>query len=279
MKLAWITGADGLIGNALRSQAAQYAPEWTVRGVTRRDFDLTDHQAMEHAFLAERPRLVIHCAAMSKSPACQADPSLARRVNVEASARLAGLAFEIPFLFFSTDLVFDGRRGDYDESAGINPLSVYAETKAAAEQLILANPKHTVIRTSINGGTSPAGDRGFNEELRRQGRTMTLFTDEFRSPIPAVVTSRAVWELVEKNQPGLYHIAGGQRLSRWEIGRLLASRWPELNPQIQPGLLKDYRGAPRSPDTSLNCAKVEGLLSFRLPGLEEWLTAHPTEVF
>ena len=189
---------------------------------------------MRAEFRLQNPQLIIHCAALSKSPECEANPALARKLNVEVTALLAELAADIPLVFLSTDLVFDGRTGNYDETAPVNPLSVYAETKAAAEQVVLANPKHTVIRTSLNGGTSPTGDRGFNEQMRRAwqaGQTLRLFTDEFRSPIPAEVTARAIWELAAQNKPGLYHVAGSERLSRWQIGQLLAARWPELKPR------------------------------------------------
>ncbi len=289
---AWITGANGLIGNELLRAATprvgtSLSPlhasiAWTARGLTRHDFDLTDYPALRRRFHEEEPRLIIHCAALSKSTACQANPTLARQLNVEVTARLAELATDIPLIFFSTDLVFDGLQGNYDESAPVNPLSVYAETKVAAEQLVLANPKHTVIRTSLNGGNSPTGDRGFNEEMRhawQQGRTLNLFVDEFRCPIAASETARAVWELAARNQPGLYHLAGSERLSRWQIGQLLAARWPQLHPKLQPGSLKGYSGAPRSPDISLNCAKAQALLSFPLPGFTSWLAAHPTVPF
>ena len=103
------------------------------------------------------------------------------------------------------------------------------------------------------------------------GRTLRLFTDEFRCPIPAAVTARAVWELVERNEPGLYHLAGAERLSRWQIGRLVAERYPRLEPRIEPGSLRDYQGAPRSPDTSLDCTRIQSLLSFPLPGLTRFL--------
>jgi dTDP-4-dehydrorhamnose reductase len=159
---------------------------------------------------------------------------------------------------------------------------VYAETKASAEQIILANPRHTVVRTSLNGGISPTRDRGFNEQMRlawQAGQRMKLFTDEFRSPIPAEVTARAIWELAAPSRPGLYHVAGSERLSRWEIGQLLAARWPQLKPRIEPGSLREYSGAPRAPDTSLNCAKAQTLLSFPLPGLTKWLAAQPDEAF
>jgi dTDP-4-dehydrorhamnose reductase len=280
--LAWITGAGGLIGNYLAQLAPRFAPAWRVRPLARAELDLLDSDAVRREFQHDRPRLVIHCAALTHTPTCQKDPELARRINVGVTALLSELAAEIPFLLFSTDLVFDGRKGNYDESAPVNPLSVYAETKVAAERIVFANPRHTVIRTSLNGGTSRTGDRGFNEQLQqafRRGQKLTLFTDEFRCPIPAVETTRAVWELIAKNCSGLYHVAGSERLSRWQVGRLIAGRWPQLNPQIEPESLATYQGAPRSPDTSMNSARAQKILSFPLPGLTQWLAENPQEAF
>ena len=280
--LAWVTGAGGLIGHHIVLGAARYAPDWAVRGWTREQLDLSNFDAVARAFAAQNPALVIHCAALSRSPACEANPQLAERINVDATRHLVELAQGIPFYFFSTDLVFDGRKGGYVESDPVNPLSVYAKTKVTAEQSVLQNGRHAVIRTSLNGGASSAGDRGFNEELRRawrEGRAPRLFTDEFRSPIAASVTARAVWELIAREAAGLLHLAGSERLSRFEIGRLVAARCPELQPRIEPALLRDYEGAPRPPDTSLNCAKAQALLGFRLPGLSEWLRENPGECF
>ena len=281
-EIIWVTGAGGLIGNYLLRATPRFAQDWQVIGLTRAQLDLTDFDAVGAAFMEDRPQLIIHCAALSRSPACQENPSLARKVNVEATTRLVELAADIPFIFFSSDLVFDGRQGNYDESARPNPLSVYAETKIAAEQVVLANPKHTVVRISLNGGASPTGDRGFNEQMRRAwqaGKTLKLFVDEFRCPMPAIVTARAIWELVAQRKPGLYHLAGSQRLSRWQMGQLIAARWPQLNPRLEPASRKDYAGPPRPPDTSLNCAKIQKLLSFPLPGLGEWLMANPNDPF
>jgi dTDP-4-dehydrorhamnose reductase len=279
----WITGGGGLIGNYLVQSAAESAPGWTIVGLSRSQLDLTDFGAVRLRFKSERPKLVIHCAALSRSPECQANPERARILNVEVTGFLSELAKEIPFIFLSSDLVFDGRKGNYDESAPVSPLGVYAETKVAAEQKVLSNPKHTVLRTSLNGGTSPTGDRGFNEQLRNvwlAGKTANLFSDEVRCPIPASVTARAIWELVGSGyQPGLYHLAGSQRLSRWQIGQLLAARWPQLNPKLVATSIADFPGAPRPTNASLACAKIQRLLSFPLPGLSEWLEAHPEVPF
>jgi dTDP-4-dehydrorhamnose reductase len=159
----WITGAGGLIGSWLVKTAPKGAGE--VIGLTRPQLDLADAAAVRETFDSQRPSLIFHCAALSRSPACEADPASARKINVEVTARLAALATNIPLVFFSTDLVFDGRTGNYDELAEVNPLSVYAETKVQAERVVLENPKHTVIRTSLNCGVSPTGDRGLDEQL------------------------------------------------------------------------------------------------------------------
>jgi dTDP-4-dehydrorhamnose reductase len=280
--IVWITGAGGLIGNYL-VQCAPIAPNgFRAKGLSRKEFELTDFKSVRQMFLKRCPGAVIHCAAMSRSPDCQANPVLARKINVEVTALLADLSSEIPFIFFSTDLVFDGRAGNYDERATPNPLSVYAETKVLAEEIVLKNPKHLVVRTSLNGGTSPKGARGFNEQMRRSwegGQTLKLFTDEFRSPIAAEVTATATWELLSQGKAGIYHIAGSERLSRWQIGQLLAERWPQLNPKIVAASCKEYPGATRAPDTSLNCGKAQKFLSLPLPGLSDWLGAHPEKEF
>ena len=280
--LVWITGANGLIGHYLVQLAPEFAPNWKVQAPTRSQLDLLDFHAVRRKFQEDRPQLVIHCAAITGIADAQANPVLARRVNVEVTELLTALAAEIPLVFFSSDVVFDGRKGNYVETDPVNPIHVYGETKVAAEQIVLKNPRHLVVRTSINGGISHAGNRAFNEQLRlawKSGRQTTLFTDEFRCPIFAGETARAIWELALQNRTGLFHVAGAERLSRWQIGQLLVRRWPELNAKIEPGSAKDFPGPPRAPDTSLNISKIQSVLSRPLPGLGEWLAVNPDEPF
>ena len=274
--LAWITGAGGLIGSHIARTAAAHAPGWRVRGLTRGDFDLTDFPEVRRQFEADLPELVVHCAAMSDPEACETQLTQTRLVNREATFFLSGLAQDIPMIFFSSDLVFDGRHGNYTEEDEPSPLSVYARCKAEAEALVMANPLHTIVRTSLTAGKSPNGNRGIEEQLRlhwARGDTVKLFTDEYRCPIPAEVTARAIWELALAKRPGIYHLAGSERMSRLEIGQLIAAKHPELNPKIEPYSLRDHDGPPRAADTSLDCGKLQQLLSFPLRGLREWLAS------
>jgi dTDP-4-dehydrorhamnose reductase len=282
MRPAWITGSNGLIGNYIVRTAGQFGSQWRLRALTRAELDIVDFKSIEREFKSGRPELIIHCAAISTVAEAQRNPGLTKRLNVEATQFLAELASDIQFVFFSTDIIFDGRKGNYNETDTPNPLHVYGESKLAAEQIVLRNPRHLVIRTSINGGISQAGNRSFNEQLRaalESGQGMTLFTDEFRCPIFAGETARAVWELAGRNCSGIFHVAGAEKLSRFQIGQLLLRRWPALKTKIEPGLAKDFPGPPRALDVSLDISKVQKVLTKPLPGLTEWLAANPREPF
>jgi dTDP-4-dehydrorhamnose reductase len=273
--VAWITGAGGLIGNYIVKTAP---PKWTARAITRADVDLLNFEKVNLLMSVEKPAAIIHCAALSKNPQCDADPATAMRVNKDATGNLAASAAaeKIPFVFLSSDLVFDGRKGNYTESDSPNPISIYGRSKANAEEIVLSNANQAVVRTSLNAGHSPTGDRAFNEEMRaafKAGRTLNLFEDEFRCPIPAEVTARAIWEIV--GESGIFHLCGAETLSRYQIGELLAANHPELNPKIERGTLRDYKGSPRSPDTSMDCSKIQAKLSFRLPKFSDWVRAQP----
>ena len=277
--VVWITGAGGLVGSYLVRTALRWAPDWDARGLTRQDVDLTDETAVRRLWQEHQPAAVIHCAAISRPAVCEQAPELATKINVGATALLASLASEVPLLFFSSDQVFDGRQGRYVETDRINPINRYGETKAAAEEIVLSNPRHTVVRLALTAGTSSTGDRSFVEDMRRSvaaNLCLTLFTDEFRSPVPAGVVARAVWELIAQKQSGLYHLGGAERLSRMEIGEALAMKYPELASRLQPGSVTVYHGPPRPPDLSMSCEKLQSLLSFPLTGFRSWITSCPS---
>jgi dTDP-4-dehydrorhamnose reductase len=273
--IAWVTGAGGLIGSHI-ARTTNHSGCFRVVGLTRGALDLTDHLAVRRRFHEDSPALVIHCAALSTAAGCDRDPGAARSVNIDATAHLAELCSSIRLVYLSTDLVFDGGKGHYSETDPVNPLNLYAETKVAAERSVSTNPRHLILRTSLNAGNSPTGDRSFTEHLRRSWaghKVVRLFTDEFRCPIAVSATARAVWELALSSATGILHVAGTERLSRFQIGELLARRWPGLDGLMRPASVRDFQGPARAADCSLDCARAQGLLSFPLPRFSEWLAS------
>src|SRR5262245_4456212 len=272
--LAIITGASGLIGRYLVRTAPRWAPDWDVQGLSRACLDLADYGNVDRAWQSIKPSAVIHCAALSRTKACEQDPDLAHRVNVEATAHLAQLSRNIPFVFLSSGEVFDGKTGWYGETDEPNPINRYGRSKLEAEQVVLQNPGHTIVRIVLTAGTSEAGDRSFVEDMCRTakaGRDVALYADEFRCPLPAGVVVRAIWELVDRKKPGLYHLGGSERLSRWEIGEALLPWYPEFKGRLIKGSARNHVGSLRPADLSLRCDKIQDLLSFRIPGFREWL--------
>ena len=272
---AIVTGAAGLIGQYLVKTAPRWAPDWDVKGLARADLDLTDCVRVERAWQSIKPNAVIHCAALSRTKDCEQDPNQAHRINVEVTAHLAQLSQDIPFIFLSSAEVFDGKTGWYSETDEPNPINVYGKTKLEAERVVLQNHRHTIVRIVLTAGTSQNGDRSFVEDMcqvAKAGKDVTLYADEFRCPLPAGVIARVVWELVDRKQPGLYHLGGSERLSRWDIGEALLPWYPELKGRLIQGSARNHAGSPRPSDLSLRCDKIQRFLSFRIPGFCEWLT-------
>ena len=253
-----------------------------VIAMPRSVVDLRNHNEVRQLFNQVPPDGIIHCAAISNTGLCETQPELADEVNVGTTRLLAELAEGIPLVFLSTDIVFDGLKGSYKEDDVCAPINVYGMTKREAERLVLKNPMHSILRLSLNGGISPTGDRGFNEVLRRSfagGNEVKLFTDEYRQPIPATVTADIIWEVFLNRWAGIYHLGGAERMSRYEIGVLLAQRWPNYNPRVVPASLKEFAGGRRAPDTAMNCHRLQSLLSFEIPSLRAWLKEHPDVAF
>ncbi len=269
-----VTGASGLIGQYLLRTASRWAPQWDVRGWTHADHDVTDLAGVTAAWRALEPCAVVHCAALSRTQACERHPDLARRINVEATAHLAELARDVPFMFLSSGEVFDGQRAWYTETDEARPINVYGRTKLDAEQAVRRHARHTVLRIVLTAGTSRHGDRSFVEDMcrtARAGQNVTLYADEFRCPLPAGVIARVIWELLGRDQPGLYHVGGTDRLSRWDIGEALRPWYPELDGRLVKGSARTHTGGPRPLDVSLCCDKIQALLSFPLPAFRSWL--------
>lgn len=239
MKLV-VTGATGFLGRevclaALRRGHDVLALGGTktpsIPGVTRaRAFDLCSESALEALMLEEFPQAVVHCAALPTIEACLAEPARAQALNSAVPQKLAQLCFHLgaKLVHLSTDTVFDGATGSYQPTDQPAPLNLYGETKAAAEIEVLRYGREhaAVLRTSPIIGNSPGGDRGLHERLFaswKEGRPTTLFTDEIRQPVEVSNLADVTIELCERtNLSGLYHWAGTEAMSRYEIGERVA---------------------------------------------------------
>lgn len=193
----------------------------------KRRVDLADESATTTAVLDVFPEAIVNCAAISSPEQCEAHPAAAQTMNVTLPATLARLAHHVSgrFVHLSSEQVFDGaRREPYSPEDAAVPINLYARQKLESERAVhAAAPDFAVtLRIPLLMGNSVTGQRSTHERLFMEwaaGRTPRLYVDEYRQPCTAENVAEAMLELCERNDVrGLYHWAGTELLSRYEMG-------------------------------------------------------------
>lgn len=267
-----VTGAGGQLGSVLMRRlvrTGRSALGLTSLSGPRPDegetqaVDLLNDDSVAAIIRNARPSCIVHSAAMTVVGACFEQPAAAARMNVDVTRRLVELAAELGsrIVFVSTDLVFDGSRGGYDESSDARPTTVYGQTKLVAEQIVLAYAGGIVVRLPLMYGL-PASARTttFMTQLAalRSGTPLKLFRDEFRSPIWLEDAAAALERAGSSAFAGLLHAGGPERLSRLEIGRIAVAGLGLSAANIVDISQRDLpAGEPRPADVSMRCNRYE----------------------
>ncbi|QIR39645.1 NAD(P)-dependent oxidoreductase [Tolypothrix sp. PCC 7910] len=273
MKKLLVTGASGFLGWHICQQAK---PEWEVYGtyfanhleigdIETLKVNLTDLQELKQIFNDIKPDAVIHTAALSQPNFCQNHPQESYAINVTASCNIAGLCadYAIPCAFTSTDLVFDGLNAPYQETDSVNPLSIYGEQKVQAEIGMLERYPHTAVcRMPLMFGMATPTAKSFMQqfiETLQAGKELSLFIDEFRTPVSGKTAAQGLLLALEKVQ-GLIHLGGKERISRYDFMRQLVEVFEIPNAKLKGCRQEDIKmAAPRPKDVSLNSSKAFAL--------------------
>ena len=220
--------------------------------------DLADADATASLIARLRPDVVIHTAY------AVAD---GRRCIVEATAHVAraGATVGAGLVHLSSDVVFDGEHGPYDEHAHPDPISEYGRHKAEAETVALAAVAGAaIVRTSLITWADPLDPRSaWVADTLRAGDPITLFTDEIRCPVRLDDLAAQVWEVarLEGNaRAGVWHLVGAEALSRHDLGVVIA-RHEGLDPAGIIGRSSRTQPHPRPRDLHLTAARSDRALT------------------
>ena len=283
-----VTGANGFVAGSVLTQAGE---SWQLHALSRgvslaprqnlhwHSYD-SDAQSLTQLFRELKPDVVIHTAALADIDFCQANPVAARKVNVALTQTLAKLCADCgsKLIFCSTDTIFDGERAPYKEEDSPRPVNLYAETKVEAEKIVSALGARAVIaRLSLVVGLPVMG--AGNSFLARMlaafkaGRTVTVPAHEIRTPVDVITVGRALLELASLDHHGILHLAGNERLNRFEMAQRIARRFgfSERLVTPQPPAITPGR-APRPRDVSLANAKVCATLKTPMRSFDEALS-------
>jgi dTDP-4-dehydrorhamnose reductase len=201
--------------------------------------DISDRDSVLKSVEAIQPEVIVHAGGMTKPTACEKEPAVAHRVNVEGTAHLVEAAKDIGarFIFLSSDLVFDGNAERYDEDSPTHPLSIYGQTKVEGEELVRTGSKDFfIVRTTVMYGWSSRYTESMAEWILRglqAGRELNMYHDQYRQFIFINDLVATILELIEI-EPSLGEtllVAGPELLSRYEFAQRLAKTFglPEAN--------------------------------------------------
>ncbi len=214
-----------------------------------------------------RPDVIIHAAGSNRGEDMAAVIRQGAAHICQAAAQV-----EARLIFLSTDVIFDGTAGPYEEDEPPRPQHAYGRAKAAAEALVAAYPEHVIVRPSLIYGLA-AMDHGTASFIRTlaAGRPLTLYTDQLRNPVWVQSLSQACLELAGSPYRGILHVAGAQGLSRAEFGLRMLDWW-QIEARKGLTLAPDAEGRfPR--DCRLNTDRARRLLRTPLPGVDAVLAA------
>ena len=238
---------------------------------------LAHHPAAAATLLAplEPPAAVICVAAATNVDRCETEPALAMAINADGPAALAAATpVATPFVYFSTEYVFDGgatgpaSRGPYTEDSPTHAISVYGRSKLLGEQLVLAaRPDALIIRTTVVYGADPAR-KNFLYYLERElsvGNTVRIVTDQISTPTASDDLARATLLLLKQRATGIFHICGPDLLSRHDFA-VRAARLLNLDERlIEPITTASLnQPAPRPLNAGLRTDKLRAAIG---PGL------------
>ena len=284
MKTILVTGSNGLLGQKITEKVIKEGGVnliATAKGENRFpikerytyvEMDILKAEEVQTVIATYKPDAVIHTAAMTNVDTCEANKELAFELNVAAVITLIAACEKnnVQLIHLSTDFIFDGEDGPYDEEAAPNPLSYYGETKLLAEEAIKkSNGVWAILRTILVYGIVSDMSRSnivlWAKGALEKGNPLNVVNDQWRMPTLAEDLADACLLAVEHHAQGVYNVSGKDMMSIAELVAKVADYWG-----LNKSLINEISGA-----TLNQTAKRPGRTGFILDKSMTELKYHP----
>jgi len=269
-----ITGGSGLLGQFLNKELARHFNILTVSNAHKGNceefnsvkIDLTDVDSITQLFESFDPNVVVHAAAISNPTAAMLlPPKDVYSINVKATEQLAKLCdkHSAKLIYLSTDLVYAGYRGSLlKEEAKLIPVSLYAETKLLGE-IKIKNifDNYIILRTALLYGLSSTHSVNHFQEMYeklKNGISVPLFIDQYRTPLALHDAARIIREIIQKDfKTETFNFGGLERVSRFELGEILCKTANLDRSLLNKISLNDLPNYPAVADVSMNTDRLQ----------------------
>lgn len=276
MKRILITGGSSFVGGHLIKQASEKydvittwnTHQYDIPGMQWQNLELTKPETFSDIITELRPDVVILNAAMTQVDACEQQRELAYRTNVASVKKWVQLAgkYKYRLIFVSSDMVYDGKKGNYCEDDAVNPVNYYGETKVLAEQYIRQHCENCVIaRAALVYGTPFTNGNSFSHSTLQRinmRQSANLFFDQYRTPVLVNNLAQALLELSENWYTGTINLGGSQRINRYDFGNKMAEIFEFSSNYLKKTSMFDLKfPAERPRDVSLDISKATSILT------------------
>ncbi|GJM59896.1 SDR family oxidoreductase [Persicobacter diffluens] len=283
-----ITGANGLLGQKLVGLLAEKEVEIIATGkgnsrlpnpdtFTYVTMDICNANEVMETIKTHQPDVIVNTAAMTQVDQCETEKEACWDLNVNAVEHLikASEANNAFLLHLSTDFIFDGADGPYDEEASANPLSYYGESKLAAEELLQkSNIRWAIARTVLVYGIAHDMSRSniilWVKNSIEQGKDLKIVDDQWRTPTLAEDLAMGCWLIAEKQAEGVFNISGKDLLTPYDMAMMTCDYF-----QLDKSYIEKVDGsifqqtAKRPAKTGFNINKAREILGYEPHSFEE----------
>lgn len=277
-----ITGAFGQLGYALQttlSKNSDYELICTGRNILEGQegipIDIRNQFGLKEVINSTSPDLVVNLAAMTNVDACEKHPKLAGEINVAGLQHICD-SFSGKIIQLSTDYVFDGKSGPYNEKDQVCPVSIYGKTKLAAERILLdSNANNLVVRGNVLYDYSSYTKASFLNWVvssLKQKKEIKVVEDQYNNPTWTQSMADIIYLCISNDLNGLVHWGDADHLSRYDFSKMIAEKFSLDSKLIIPIATEDLKQVAKRPLYSgLIADKLINMLNIIPPSINDCL--------
>ena len=280
-----ITGASGFIAtylNLLRPKGLKIFLSSQKNALTNANIskiNLRDRLQMENFLVQNNISTIIHCAGDANVDSVEGNVLNGIESNLLTTINLVNLSNKhgIDFVFISSNAIFDGSSAPYNENSIPNPINKYGLIKLACEQIIKETlNNYCIVRPILTYGWNISSTRVnpviFVLNQLSENRSIKMVNDIYENPVYVKQVVEVIWQVVLNKHSGIFHIAGGTILNRYELALRVAEVF-KLNKNLinECESIEFAQLAPRPKNTSLTTHKIETILKIKPLEISEGL--------
>lgn len=233
-----ILGGKGMAGHVITAyfqQNPQYKVFYTSRDPEDKDsiyLDITIPTKLEEIIESIKPDIIVNCIGILNDHASN-NPKLAFQVNSLLPHELVKLTERNngKLIHISTDCVFSGTKGNYTEVDIPDGTSFYAQSKQLGE---IISDKHLTIRTSIIGPELKEDGIGLFQWFMKQRDQIIGYEKVLWNGVTTLELAKAIEALIENNVTGLYHLGSENKVSKYNLLKLIKRTFNKTDVEILP---------------------------------------------